>query len=68
MNQIILASHGGLAAGVRDTLAMVLGDVPNVHVISLLRDDKEPVTGKAADYIETFDAADTIYVCTDMMG
>ena len=53
MNQIILASHGGLAAGVRDTLAMVLGDVPNVHVISLLRDDKEPVTDKAASLIET---------------
>ena len=68
MNQIILASHGGLAAGVRDTLAMVLGDVPNVHVISLLRDDKEPVTDKAASLIETFDAEDTIYVCTDMMG
>ena len=68
MNQIILASHGGLAAGVRDTLVMVLGDVPNVHVISLLRDDREPVTDKAASLVEAFDAEDTIYVCTDMMG
>ena len=25
MNQIILASHGGLAAGAKDTLEMVLG-------------------------------------------
>ena len=29
MNQIILASHGGLAAGAKDTLEMVLGDVSN---------------------------------------
>ena len=27
MNQIILASHGGLAAGAKDTLEKVLGDV-----------------------------------------
>ena len=35
MNQIILASHGGLAAGARDTLEMIIGDVSRVHVISL---------------------------------
>ena len=34
MNQIILASHGGLAAGAKDTLEMVLGDVSNVHVVT----------------------------------
>lgn len=41
MNQIILASHGGLAAGARDTLEMIIGDVSRVHVISLKRDDKD---------------------------
>ena len=27
MNRIILASHGGMSAGVRDTITMVLGDL-----------------------------------------
>lgn len=68
MNQIILASHGGLAAGARDTLAMVLGDVSNVHVVSLARDDKDPVTKDVESLIADFDPADKVYVCTDMLG
>lgn len=52
MNELILASHGGLAAGARDTLSMVLGDVPNVHVVSLARDDIEPITGKVQAIVE----------------
>ena len=63
MNQIILASHGGLAAGAKDTLEMVLGDVSNVHVVSLARDDKEPITNKVDAMIATFNADDT-----DMLG
>lgn len=42
MNQIILASHGGLAAGAKDTLEMVLGDVSNVHVVCLLVTTRSP--------------------------
>ena len=68
MNQIILASHGGLAAGAKDTLEMVLGDVSNVHVVSLARDDKEPITDKVDAMIATFNADDTVYVLTDMLG
>ena len=68
MNQIILASHGGLAAGAKDTLEMVLGDVSNVHVVSLARDDKEPITNKVEAMIATFNAGDTVYVLTDMLG
>ncbi len=49
MNQLILASHGGLAEGARDTLAMVLGDVSNVHTVTLARDDKEPSPMKSSD-------------------
>ena len=65
MNQIILASHGGLAAGAKDTLEMVLGDVSNVHVVSLARDDKEPITNKVDAMIATFNADDTVYVLGD---
>lgn len=68
MNQIILASHGGLAAGARDTLEMVLGNVSNVHVVSLARDDKEPITNDVEKLIEGFAPDDAVYVCTDMLG
>lgn len=68
MNQIILASHGGLAAGAKDTLEMVLGDASNVHVVSLARDDKEPIANKVEALVATFNADDAVYVLTDMLG
>ncbi len=68
MNQIILASHGGLAAGAKDTLEMVLGNVSNVHVVSLARDDKEPIANKVEALVTTFNANDAVYVLTDMLG
>lgn len=68
MNQIILASHGGLAEGARDTLSMVLGDVSNVHVVTLARDDKEPIAAEVERLVTTFDEGDAVYVCTDMLG
>ena len=43
MNQIILASHGGLAAGMRSTLELIVGEVPHVHVLSATRDETESV-------------------------
>ena len=39
MKQIILASHGKFAEGAADTLKMVLGDVPGLHVITFDMDD-----------------------------
>lgn len=68
MNQIILASHGGLAEGARDTLSMVLGDVPNVHVVSLARDDMKPVAHELERLLDSFDGGDAVYICTDMLG
>jgi mannose/fructose/N-acetylgalactosamine-specific phosphotransferase system component IIB/mannose/fructose-specific phosphotransferase system component IIA len=68
MNQIILATHGGLADGMLDTLGMILGTVQNVHVVSLARDDKTPITVKVQALIDSFDGDDKVYICTDMLG
>ncbi len=68
MNQIVLASHGGLADGARDTLDMIIGDVSNVHTISLARDDKDQIEDRALALIDSFDSSDAVYVLTDMLG
>ena len=68
MNQIILASHGGLAAGARDTLEMIIGDVSRVHAISLERDDKDQIDERTIALIDSFDPSDAVYILTDMMG
>lgn len=68
MNQVILASHGGMAEGVRDTLSMVLGEVGNIHVISMQRDDTDSVADRAREIISGFPDGDEVYICTDMLG
>lgn len=68
MNQIVLASHGGLADGARDTLDMIIGDVSNVHTISLARDDKDQIEDRVLALIDSFDPSDAVYVLTDMLG
>ncbi len=34
MNRIILASHGGLSAGMKDTVQMILGELPNLYALA----------------------------------
>lgn len=68
MNQIILASHGGMAAGVKSTLELILGDVPNVYAIATTRDETEPVTAAARNLLNGFDPEDKVYILTDVIG
>ena len=68
VNQVILASHGGLAAGMRDTVELIVGEVPNVHVLSTTRDETEPIAVRARRLLGGFDPADAVYILTDVMG
>lgn len=40
MIQIILASHGDLAKGMKDTLGMIIGDVSMVEAFSSYRNEE----------------------------
>lgn len=68
MNQVILASHGGLATGALDTVRMIVGDAPNVHAVTLERGDKSPITTKVEGLVKGFSPSDSVYVLTDMLG
>ncbi|QOY60565.1 PTS sugar transporter subunit IIA [Thermophilibacter immobilis] len=68
MNRLVLASHGGLAEGARDSIEMITGDVSKLSVISLERDDTEQIIDRTEALLRTFDSADTVYILTDMLG
>ncbi|PNV61532.1 PTS fructose transporter subunit IIA [Clostridium sp. chh4-2] len=68
MNKIILASHGGMSAGVKDTIQMVLGDLPNLYAIATTRDETESVAEAARRLLDSFDASDNVYILTDVLG
>lgn len=68
MNQIILASHGGMSAGLKNTLELILGDLPNVHAVATTRDETEPITAATRRLLGGFDPADKVYILTDVIG
>lgn len=68
MNQIILASHGGMSAGLKSTLELIWGDVSNIHAVATTRDETEPITAATRRLLDSFDPADSVYVLTDVLG
>jgi PTS system mannose-specific IIA component/fructoselysine and glucoselysine-specific PTS system IIA component len=68
MIQIILASHGNLAKGMKDTLEMIIGDVSMVEAFSSYRDE-DLNTRQAIEVIikENYDKKD-IFILTDILG
>ena len=51
MKQIILASHGNLAEGAVDTVRMIVGDVSNIHAVTLQRDDTDSIKSKLNEWL-----------------
>ncbi len=68
MVQIILASHGEMANGVLDTLSLIYGNCPNVHSVTLKREDSISVKERVIEQIKFFNKDDEIYIVTDIFG
>lgn len=68
MNQFILASHGGMSAGLKSTLELIWGEMPNVYAIATTRDEKEPITVAARHLLDNFDPNDQVFILTDVLG
>lgn len=68
MTQIILASHGDLAKGMKDTLEMIIGDVSMVEAFSSYRDENVNVRDAVEEIIKEKYTKDDIFILTDILG
>lgn len=68
MIQIILASHGDLAKGMKDTLNMIIGDVSMVEAFSSYRDECVNVRDAVEEIIKEKYNKEDIFVLTDILG
>ena len=68
MRHVILASHGNLARGMADTIGMIVGEVTNLSTFVLERDDMDPISSQVRRELDSFDPADEVIICTDMVG
>ena len=68
MNQVILASHGELAKGMKNTLDMIVGDLKTVQAFSSYRDEEKNIKELIEKAIKDNYEKNDIYVLTDILG
>lgn len=68
MNQIVLASHGDMAKGMKNTIEMIFGPQENLHWLSTTRDEQEGIDTRMRSLLTTFAEDDDVYVLTDLLG
>ena len=68
MTRIVLASHGHLADGMKDTLSFILGDLPNVSTICAYVDQDVSLRSQIDQTFAEFSPEDTVVVVTDIFG
>ena len=65
MRHIVIASHHRFAAGLRDTLEFIGGDLGIVDISAYV--DEVPLEDQVRTVFDSFDAQDEVLVFTDMM-
>ncbi|SKA79032.1 PTS system, mannose-specific IIA component/PTS system, fructoselysine and glucoselysine-specific IIA component [Clostridium sp. USBA 49] len=68
MNQVILASHGKLAQGMKDTLNMIVGNLETVQAFSSYRDEEKNIKESIEKAIKNNYGKNDIYILTDILG
>ena len=67
MNKIVLASHGDLAQGMRQTAEMIIGTSENIYALSAFRDEDEAIGVQMERLLEKSGYKD-VYLLTDLFG
>lgn len=66
---IILASHGGFATGIHQSVSMIFGDEPNVAACTLMPSEgPDDIRAKMEEAIASFDDPDNILFLVDLWG
>ncbi|GCF94414.1 PTS fructose transporter subunit IIA [Enterococcus florum] len=67
MNKIILASHGELSQGLKQTASMIIGDDGNIFALSAFRDEDEPIKTQVEKLLSKL-GGEQVYILTDIFG
>lgn len=67
MNKIILASHGELSQGLKQTASMIIGDDGNIFALSAFRDEDEPIKTQVEKLLSKM-GGEQVYILTDIFG
>ncbi|MCD8084541.1 MAG: PTS fructose transporter subunit IIA [Clostridiales bacterium] len=66
MKRFVIASHGNFAAGILDSLELVMGRQENFMAMCAYRDGENDIRERVRKIIETRDPADEMIIVTDL--
>ncbi|MTD41856.1 PTS fructose transporter subunit IIA [Erwinia sp. CPCC 100877] len=67
MNKIILASHGELAQGMKQTVSMLIGTENQIYALSAFRDEDEKIDDQIQKLLKEI-GTENVYILTDILG
>lgn len=67
MNKIILASHGELSQGMKQTAEMIIGEGENIYAMSAFRDEDQPIKEQVTQLLDRI-GYENVYILTDIFG
>jgi mannose/fructose-specific phosphotransferase system component IIA len=67
MRQLLIATHGSMAGGIKESLGILVGNTENITVINCFTEEINPKQ-VIADYFENLSCDDELIVMTDIMG
>lgn len=67
MKQILIATHGKMASGIKYTAELILGKMAEITTIDAYVNPEDDIEGQFREYFEAH-REDRIFVMTDMMG
>lgn len=68
MRQYILASHGGFSKGIYESIKIIVGEQPNVHIVSAFIDGNNDLEILVNEVLQKMNEEDEIIVCSDVFG
>ena len=68
MRRIILASHGMLAEGMKDSVTFIVGHSNNIYTISAYTKEDFSFEAEVKQIFESFNDGDEVIVITDIYG
>lgn len=68
MKRIVLASHGELANGMKNSVKILVGDIPNIYSICAYTNGVDDVEEQIDKLFSSFNNDDEVIVITDVFG
>lgn len=68
MFKLVLASHGKLADGMKDSVQLIVGRSAEIYTICAYVDETVKLENQIEDLFEKFDDSDEVIVVTDIFG